>query len=73
MKTIIGNYDYITGYLRYGHVEAQISDEEYEQFKELSEAEKKKWLRENGEIVVDDFSVDDHGEICDIKIQMHIK
>lgn len=36
MHTIFGDLDYVYGYLRYGHLELELDDEDFEKFKSLS-------------------------------------
>lgn len=62
---ITGELDYVQGYLRYGHFELCLSDEDFKKFKSLPEREQKEWLSD-GELIIDSYSVDDRGEITDI-------
>ena len=41
MHTICGDLDYVYGYLRYGHLELELNDEDFEKFKSLSLKEQK--------------------------------
>ena len=66
MHIIYGDLDYIYGYLIYGHLEMELNDEDFEKFKSLSLKEQKEWLRDEGHVEVDDFSVDDIGSITEI-------
>lgn len=66
MHTIFGDLDYVRGYLRMGHLEMELNDEDFEKFKSLSLKEQKEWLRDEGSVEVDDFSVDDIGSITEI-------
>ena len=66
MHTIFGDLDYVQGYLRMGHLEMELNDKDFEKFKSLSLEEKKEWLRDEGRVNVDDFSVDDIGSITEI-------
>ena len=61
MHTICGDLDYVYGYLRYGHLELELDDEDFEKFKSLSLKEQKEWLRDEGTIEVDDYRVEDCG------------
>ena len=36
MHTIFGDLDYVQGYLRMGHLEMELNDEDFEKFKSLS-------------------------------------
>lgn len=66
MHTIFGDLDYVQGYLRMGHLEMKLNDKDFEKFKSLSLKEQKEWLRDEGHVKVDDFSVDDIGSITEI-------
>ena len=65
-KTIIANIDYIVGHLRYGHFELNLTDEEYSEFISLSKEEQENWVRD-GELIIDDYRVDDYGDITSIE------
>lgn len=64
---VVGYLDYIQGYLRYGHYELELNIEEAEMFNNLSEKEQKEYLRDNGMLIVDDYSIDDIGDIYEIE------
>lgn len=66
MHTIFGDLDYVQGYLRMGHLEMKLNDKDFEKFKSLSLKEQKEWLRDEGSVEVDDFSVDDIGSVTEI-------
>lgn len=66
MHTIYGDLDYVQGYLRMGHLEMELNDKDFEKFKSLSLKKQKEWLRDEGHVEVDDFSVDDIGSIIEI-------
>lgn len=66
MHTIFGDLDYVQGYLRMGHLEMKLNDKDFEKFKSLSLKKQKEWLRDEGSVEVDDFSVDDIGSITEI-------
>lgn len=61
MHTIFGDLEYVQGYLRMGHLEMELNDEDFEKFKSLSLKEQKEWL---WDVKVDDFRVD--GSITEI-------
>lgn len=54
--------DYVMGYLRHGHLEMGLDNEELEKFKSLSDGEQIYWIIGNGELIVDDYSVEDWDE-----------
>jgi len=66
MHTICGDLDYIQGYLRMGHLEMKLNDEDFEKFKSLSLKAQEEWLWDEGHIEVDDFRIEDSGSIVDI-------
>lgn len=66
MHTIYGDLDYIQGYLREGHLEMELNDKDFEKFKSLSLKEQEEWLKDKGYTVLDDYAVDDMGDITEI-------
>lgn len=58
--------DYISGHLRYGHLELVVDADKWNS---LSEEEKKAFFSENSVIVVDDYEVEDHGKSEDTPIE----
>lgn len=66
MHTICGELDYVQGYLRYGYLEMELNDEDFEKFKSMPEEEQKAYLNDNGNLIVDSYEVDDWGDIIDI-------
>ena len=66
MHTIYGDLDYVQGYLRMGHLEMELNDEDFEKFKSLSLKEQKEWLWDGGSVEIDDFRVEDCGSITEI-------
>ena len=66
MHTMCGDLDYIDGYLKYGHLEMELNDEDFEKFKSLSLKEQKEWLWDEGHVEVDDYSLEDCGSITGI-------
>jgi len=63
---IIADVDYVTGHLRYGHWELELSDKEYEEYKNLSEEDKISWI-EDSNFIVDDYRIYDIGTITEIR------
>ena len=43
------------------------TQEEYEEFKKMDNYNKKEYIYENGEIIIDDYDMDDYGEIINIQ------
>lgn len=70
MKRIVLNCDYIQGYLRNGHFELNLNDEDYEKFKSLSKEEQLEWAKD-GDMHIDSYRVEDymtenHFDVIDI-------
>lgn len=61
-----GSVEYVQGHLRYGHYELKIDKEEWDA---IPEEEKKSYLSECGNLVVDDYSVNFVGDITDISVK----
>lgn len=68
MAIVTAGVDYVAGHLRYGHFEAIIDGEELEKFKEMSIKEQQEYLREVGELIIDDYRVNDYGDLHTPKI-----
>lgn len=67
---VTAKVEVLCGHLRYGHYECYIdSIGEQEKFKAMSEKDKKEYIEEHGDLLVDDYEVDDVDGICDILIQ----
>ena len=67
MKTITADVDYILGHLRYGHYELEVTDKEFEQFQNMSDADKAEYIEESGCLIIDDYDVDDIATPTNIK------
>lgn len=64
--SVNADYDWVSGYLRYGHREGvlELEDEEYKEFKKDPES----FLRETGmlydlKFILDDYRIEDSGDI----------
>ena len=57
--------DYVTGYLRYGHFEAEIEipDDKLDDEEWIAET-----VRRSGELLIDDYRIDDYGEIESLEL-----
>ena len=69
--TVSANLDYISGYLRYGHLEGDLNipDKDLELFKK----DPVQYILDNDlqydlQTVVDDYSIDEKGDIIDVSI-----
>ena len=63
---IIADVDYVTGHLRSGHWELELNDEDYNEYKNLSEEDKISWI-EDGDFIIDDYRIYDIGTIAEIR------
>lgn len=57
---VTADLDYVAGYLRYGHLEGIVKAESEEALKEMM---KKKNFVRYLDVVVDDYRIDDYGDI----------
>ena len=64
---IIADVDYVAGHLRYGHQELELSDDDYNEYKNLSEEDKISWIEGDGNFIVDDYKIYDIGTITEIR------
>lgn len=64
---IIADVDYVTGHLRSGHWELELNDEDYNEYKNLSEEDKISWIEDDGDFIVDDYRIYDIGTITEIR------
>ena len=69
------NETYITAKIEYislgkvrGHFEAYLNDCDLEHFKTLSKEDQIEYLEEEGELIIDDYSVNDRGELYNIEV-----
>jgi hypothetical protein len=63
---IIADVDYVTGHLRCGHWELELNDEDYNEYRNLSEEDKISWI-EDGDFIIDDYRIYDIGTITEIR------
>ena len=69
MALITAEVDYVNGYLRYGHWELSFEGKKLEEFLSSSKKDQESWLTENGSFVLDDYEVNDYGDLQEIKIE----
>jgi hypothetical protein len=69
MALITAEVDYVNGYLRYGHWELFLEGKELEEFKNSSKEDQESWLTESGSFELDDYEVNDYGDLQEIKIE----
>lgn len=63
---IIADVDYVNGHLRSGHWELELDNEDYDEYKNLSEEDKISWIEEDGDFIIDDYRIYDIGTITEI-------
>ncbi len=63
MARITAEYDYVQGHLRYGHQELILEGEKLEKFKLMSVEDQEYSLKEDGEFILDDYSLEDKGSL----------
>lgn len=66
---ITADVEYVSGHLRTGHYELNLTHEEYIEYKALSEEEQDNWIKEGGNFIVDDYEVNDVGSIESVEIE----
>ena len=64
--TIRADFDYIQGHLRTGHKEVKVSESDWSR---MTDEEKANYFEDNGEIIVDSWSIEDKGEMSDMYIE----
>ena len=64
---VTANVDYVMGHLRYGHLEGIIEAKSEEKLKEML---KDPDVRYDLELVVDDYEVDDYGNISEFEYEV---
>lgn len=60
LKKVTLSCDYIQGFLRNGHFEVILNDEEYKEFKDSSLKKKKEIIKDLGTLVIDSYRVEDY-------------
>jgi len=64
VATLTADIDYVQGHLRYGHFEANLNAEELKEYNALDNDEDRiEYIREVGELVIDDYSMEDYGDV----------
>ena len=69
MALITAQVDYVNGYLKYGHWELLLEGKELEDFKNSSKEDQEFWLTESGSFELDDYEINDYGDLDEIKIE----
>ena len=68
MKKIKLNCNYVQGYLRYGHFELELDDNDYKEFKALSKEEQLEQIKSDGNLIIDSYRVEDYKTEKDFKV-----
>lgn len=67
MKKIVLGCEYVQGYLRNGHFELELSDDEYKEFQSLPKEEQLDWIKESG-LIIDSYRVNDYETNLDFEV-----
>jgi hypothetical protein len=65
---IVANLEYVMGHLRYGYLHLNLDEDEYQEFMTMSKEEKKDFIWGKGDIIIDDYEIDDTGDIDEVYI-----
>lgn len=66
---ITADVDYIMGHIRYGHYEGELTEEQYQEYLSLASVEDRKdFIRDICDLVVDDYYIADCSSPTNIKI-----
>lgn len=68
MKSIVLNCDYVQGYLRDGHFELDLTDEQYEEFSKLPKDEQIDYIKDCGSLEIDSYKVEDYETENDFEV-----
>lgn len=63
---VTSSVDYVSGHFRYVHFEASLSEEYYQDFSKLTLRGQQEYLVDVGDLVIDDWEVDDLGDLQEI-------
>lgn len=66
LLTITAPIDYISGHLRYGHKELRVAESTWNA---MSEDEQKDYFSDEAKVIIDDFEIDDYGDVGEMEIQ----
>ena len=69
MALVTAQVDYVQGYLKYGHWELFLEEKDLVEFKNSTKEEQESWLTNNGHFVLDDYEINDYGDLQKIEIQ----
>lgn len=65
---VTAGLDRVSGYLRGGYLSLKLSEEELKGFNAMCKEEQETYLSEAGELVVDDWEVEDYGDIYTMNV-----
>lgn len=60
--------DWIQGHLRFGHFEGEFTEEQYQEYINLPSEEKKEYIRDVCNLIVDDWSIESYDDPSNIEI-----
>lgn len=63
---VIAEIEWISGRLRHGHFEVDVPEEQEEEFRQMSREKQIEYIEYHGHLLIDDFRIDDYGDINDI-------
>ena len=66
---VVSEPTWVDGHIRYGHFECEVPKELEEKFKNMSKEDQINYLKDNGELLIDDFEINDYGEISETYIE----
>ena len=67
---ITANLDYVTGFLKNGYKEMILNEDKYKKFVNLSLEEQVKWLEDEGDVEITDYSLENYGDIVSSSLQI---
>ena len=65
---ITADVDYISGHIRYGHLALTLDESELKLFKALSDEDQLDYLDSQGDLIIDEYEVDDFGQLEKMEI-----
>lgn len=67
---ITADCDWISGHLRYGHYEGNLTEEQYQEYLKAKENnEEEDYIMDVCDLVVDDYRINDHEKPTNIKVK----
>ncbi len=69
--TINTPLEYIVGYLKSGHIEMILDESEFYKFIAMNSAEQKDYLKNNGNLIIDEYKIENYLPSGDISIHVN--